>query len=373
MDRRALDTLFDVAMEAVGMPPFTSRFDTRVLLPLDMLPDLVERECGETFEVGRAAEVRSAGWFRVLEHDGGMGVPLYVASRIGLFLKLEAMGYRHHELREFAEFEDEMVENVYAAAELAYVDDDVELLIGEHELRLLHAENSLRAAREPGWVPDTGPVSSGGDAAVLAEEIESRRRSLQTLRRYRENGLPEAARMRVARAAYHVRQGNELARIMMLEADRVRVAAGFSFFISFEGGFAPWPSEDGFDPPFPIDWQSTVRRPWFAEEPNRRVFLPGLIIEGDEVRMTSPLPPPKYDELWRLYGLDAFFRERASMLAIRLCLNCLGALDESADPRRRYCSEACRNAAKQRRFRKNNPRRDLEHKRRYYSSLPELE
>lgn len=88
MDTTYIDAVFDAAMAQTGQPPFTSMFDRRALFPLQMLPQLVATESDAVLEPGRVDEIRSAGWFRVEMSDGFEGVPLFVASRVGLFLEL---------------------------------------------------------------------------------------------------------------------------------------------------------------------------------------------------------------------------------------------------------------------------------------------
>lgn len=372
VDTNYMDALFDAAMAQTGQPPFTFMFDRRILFPLEMLPDLVDRESDVVLEPGRIDEIRAAGWFRVETSDGLEGVPLFIASRVGLFLELEETGYRHSEMREFAEYEDYMVDEIYCSQELAYDDDDLRLLIAENELRVEHAENSLRVIDQPGWTPEFGSWQGGVPRDQIVESLALHQKNLEALRRFQEAGsVPESAQESVQKFAYRVRMANEFTRVNMVESDRAKVAAGFSFFVWFDGMTLHSPGQT-YEPAYPIDWASTMRRPWLAEELDRRLFLPGLLIEGDDVRLSGPVPPSRYDELWRTYSLDDFFRERAGVREERICLNCLSPLGEDADPRKRYCTDACRNAAKQKRFRQNNPMRDLEHKRRYYSSLPEL-
>jgi hypothetical protein len=364
-------------MDTFGVPPLIASFDRRVLYPIDMVPHMLECETGETLDPSRINELAERGWFSLLvsDHTGEAvtGVPQYVLSRIGLFLKLEKRGYRDAELRAFTDYEDAMVEDIYTTDELAYEDDDLVLLLNIYGAQAEILENSIRVIDDPKWQPESGGWRSGGDRATYENELRVLRRSINTLESYTKRGIPPGEERRVAKAAFHVRWWDEFVRISMTEQDRQPLEAGYSFFIMFDrSATQSWPPPEKYVPPGAIDWPATLRRPWVAESDPQIIRLPGLVVEDGDVRLLGSANPTRYQELWREYDLEGMHRARAEALEQTLCLHCFDELPKPVNPRKKFCSESCRNAAKQKRFRERRPMRDLEHKRRYYSSLPEI-
>ena len=98
IDMEFVDKLF----EACPQMQF-SIFDRRVLLPLTQLPEAVARETGEAISQEELRIRAGQGWFPLLPGAGEDGTeegsPLYVPSRIGLFLNLQRQGYTTDELR----------------------------------------------------------------------------------------------------------------------------------------------------------------------------------------------------------------------------------------------------------------------------------
>ena len=76
------------------------------------------------------------------------------------------------------------------------------------------------------------------------------------------------------------------------------------------------------------------------------------MLRGDQLTATRPMPPSEYEKLYAASDLDAYFRTRAAVLGERVCPQCLDPLEDEADPKRRFCSDRCRNAARQRRYRR---------------------
>lgn len=372
-----IDRIFDAAMDTFGIPPGTGVFDRRVLCPIDMMLHAVECESGEAMDPSRINSLAERGWFSfyVSDYTGETvtGVPQYVLSRIALFLKLEKRGYKDAELRPFAEYEDAMVADIYTADELAYRDDDLEILLTTYRSQAQSLENSLRVIDDPAWQPDSGSWSVGRDRAEYEKELKLLRPSIARFEAYQDFGIPSAEERRVALAAFRIRWLDEFVRISMIESERQQLEAGYSFFIVFDPrATRNWPIPEEFAPPGAIDWSETLRRPWVAEAEPQIIRFPGLVIEDGEVRLLGSPSPSRYQELWREYDLEGFYRARAELRDETVCFHCFGELPKPANPRKKFCSESCRNAAKQKRFRERRPLRDLEHKRRYYSSLKEI-
>src|SRR5260370_28522033 len=140
-DLEAMDRIYEEGKASGGVVHW-GLFDKRILLTMAQLPDAVKGETGEAIDEDGLRAKAQAGWFPLLKGAGfkgdEQGAPLYVPSRVGLFLKLERDGYGADELRVIAELEEWSIDNMYTVDELAYVDDDLDTLV-------LHAEAQLDA------------------------------------------------------------------------------------------------------------------------------------------------------------------------------------------------------------------------------------
>jgi hypothetical protein len=372
IDIARVDETFEAAKTATGHPPRWGFCDRTKLVPLDSIPYFVYNETGCTLPEDRIDEIAASGWFRVEEHEGERGVPMAICLRIGLLLELEEKGYTRSELRDFAEFEDDMIDGVYTTDELEYRDDDVDLLIANTQNQFKVLKNSLRVLEEPSWQPDEGGWTIGPKKPELVSDLKRTRTFLDQLLMIRRKGMGPKTREEIERMAFRVRALDDVIRIGMLTGDHKQVRAGYSFFVVFKKYFKPINVHDEFEQGHEIDWARTVRRPWFAEGPDRVIRLPGMILEGDQAKLVGPTTPTRYTELFNEYDLGNYFAERARMLEQRVCIHCFAALPTDCNERKKYCGDECRNAAKQKRFRSARPLRALEHQRKYYSTLPEI-
>src|SRR5262245_28674439 len=159
-----------------------SIFDKRVLLPLTQLPEAVARETGQVISEEELRIRAGQGWFPLLPGAGEdrteEGSPLYVPSRVGLFLQLQQQGYATDELRLIAQFEEWMVEHAYTTEDLAYIDDDLETM-------LLHTRARVFAL-EHGTSRD-----ANGNQLDRTAEIDRARRSVKYVESLLANGVPE--------------------------------------------------------------------------------------------------------------------------------------------------------------------------------------
>ncbi len=334
-------------------------FDRRFLLPLGDLPGAVARETGQVTSEEELRIRAGQGWFPLLPGAGEDGTeegsPLYVPSRIGLFLKLQRQGYTTDELRLFAQIEEWMIDNAYTTEELAYVDDDLETM-------RLHVEARVFAL-ESGTTRD-----ANGVVVDRTSEIDRQRRSVKYVQKLQADGVPERLRETVAKQVFQVRAINEMIRVMLLRGDRDKITAGYSPFVLCSSG--SWSQEDGYKGG-PIIWDLTVKSAIAYGDTSETppIRIPGFVLQSDRVIPARTLRPGEYAQLWKEYDLDGYLKSWADIRGERRCLNCLGALPEDSDERKRFCSERCRNAAKQRRHRERNPEAVERAQQRYWQSL----
>lgn len=351
-DSAGLDALYE---ETQGSLRF-GVFDRRVLLPMDALPEAVERETGAILSPGRVGALIEAGWLQALTTEGGdTGFPLYIPGRIGLLLQCEAAGYLARELAAFAEYEDGVIESVLVADDTPYEDDDLALVTVDAEEQVEALERKLRYAT--GTPPATWLPHGPDDVQALEQELAAARGSLDALRQYRWERLRPVTQERIRRHAFKLRLIHEQTRVMMCQTDRAIVAQGYSFFCSFGGYEMTGLEYDAFI--FSrISWGETLRSPWLTGESDALpIRLPGLIIEGDTVAMTKLMSPAEYQRAWARFELDDFRLALAARSGERLCQRCLEALPAGSSARRKFCSEACKSQAKAETYRERHPDR----------------
>jgi len=79
--------------------------------------------------------------------------------------------------------------------------------------------------------------------------------------------------------------------------------------------------------------------------------LPGFTLIGGTVSLTDLLPPEDYAHRRELFRLEEYVERFRSEVAKRRCAHCSGLLKPNAHERRRYCSDACSQAARQKAYR----------------------
>lgn len=353
-DAETIDRLFDIG-EQTGNAVQFCLFDKRVLLPVDMLASAVKKETGEEVDVDELRRLAGQGWFPLLEApDGsGPGAPLYAPSRIGLYMKLHRDGFSVDELRLSAACEEYLIDEVYTTDEFAYCDDDLETLI-------LHAEARVEAFSVGGLRDANGPIDQ-------SDELAKGRRHLEFLRRLQQSNGPLPIAVR--KAAYRVRASNDTVRVMLLNEHRDELESGYGPNVCWSQ--KRWSGSDGRVEISGIRWPETIRTALAHHEGNDAppIRVPGFVLRGDNVLSTRTLTPTEYQSEWERHDLDAYLLAWAEARGERRCLRCLAALPDGADPRKRFCSEKCRNAEKQRRFRERNPEAADRARRRYWESV----
>ena len=375
LDPSHLDAMFDAAVKLTGTAPSSDLMNPRVLFPLSVLPTAVERETGHKVSLEAVETMASDAWFRVHEGAGEAGgepgVLMIVPSRVGLLLDLRAGRWEASELSATARYEDEMIEWIYTSEELEYPESPQALLVQEClndaemidlDIRRLEGGGDFEQARR--FVAGRGlQVSSPKELPLIAERM---RRRASFYRELDWEALPLDRRRPYERAAFGIAIRDDWVRLQMLEADRSKVRAGFSIFMTLHQ--ESWGEECGFAGS-DVMWDTVVQSPWLLEQDEPRVRVPGAILEGMEVRLTESPSPAEYDRLFREFRLDRYFERWAAITKSRVCQHCYRPLPPETDARRRYCDDACRNSAKQRRYRERHPDRVFDAQVSYYSQF----
>jgi hypothetical protein len=363
-----IDQMYDFAVAQYGQPLTTFLFDKRYLLPLEHVPGAVLKECEEHLEPWRIPDLQAAGWFIPLHGAGANsdqdGLPLYVPSRIGLFLELERRGWGPEELRDFARHEENLIDQVLTSEELSYEDDDQALLVRRafEELQQLEDERIYRLPEDERpkgwWGSGRSSTTMAMDTVTLEAAITKQRHVHGRLGDIPWTRRSPESREQLARHAHRIRILDETIRVSMLNQDREQVRAGFSRAIQFTGQyniFGPFTTDHRT-----ICWPLTLRDPWGAEAVEDMVLrLPGVILRGSSMTMTPMLTPAAYAERWDQYALAEYLHLCRQVQHERCCLHCQTPLPPAGVGTKRYCDENCRNAARQRRYRANRKRQIL--------------
>jgi hypothetical protein len=331
-------------------------FDRRCLLPINQLAGAVKAESGHTVTESDLRGFAADGWCAPLplrqDDPSDCGVPLFIPSRIGLLFGLRERGYDALELRSVAAWEDFQIDNFQELA-LDYEDDDVELLLRDHHDQMANAESLINFSRDSATLEQTK-----GD-------LERERAQISVLEKLRGKTLSPILQEKIRRAAFFVRAVEEGIRITFVEEDRAKCRAGFSPFVSFQA--SEWNATEGYL--FRnLQWRMTLGSPWI-EEWSVGVRVPEFILDGDRITAVRPLIPSAYKKAWDVRNIDGYFEALAELCGETRCLRRRSLLPNKRNPRQRYCSDACRNAAKQSRLRANNPASVFKAQSNYYQSL----
>jgi len=334
-------------------------FDKSVLLPLPQLLDAASDKAGRPISEAELRIMAGQGWLPLLPGAGidgnEEGAPIYVPDRVGLFMKLQRQGYTTDELRVIADFEEFLIDNILAADDLAYVEDDLETL-------LLYAQARIDAL-EHGTATDSKGVPIDRTA-----ELERARREVTFTQGLQANGVPERLTARIEKQAFRVRAINEFTRVTLFETDRAKITAEYSPVVVCSSG--SWSQTEGFKGG-PIIWDVTVKSVLAYGDSTGvpPIRVPGFLLQGDRVVPTRTFRPAEYAQRWREHDLDAYLECWAKFRGERRCLNCFSTLPSDADERKRFCNEKCLNAEKQRRHRERNPDSVERAQQRYWQSL----
>src|SRR6185295_9641296 len=102
-DTTALDRMYTESVNQ-GLPLLKfALFDSRVLFPRSVLPEIIERETGQRLTLAELDALEREGlfkWFGGAGDDGTeLGVPMYVPTRIGLCSERLNKGWLMEELK----------------------------------------------------------------------------------------------------------------------------------------------------------------------------------------------------------------------------------------------------------------------------------
>lgn len=360
-DTNVLDEMYEENVK-FGVPLLNfSLFDSRVLFPRSDLLDVVQRETQQELTLQEVDELEHAGifkWFNGAGEDGmELGLPLYVPSRIGLCARLLKTGWLMSELKDFVEWEEWIIEDTLLTG-LSYDDDDRIVVARDIRTQLegLNEEIWGRLPAEeqpPNWTQRSW--SSVLQACTLPELQAKRDRLLRYVAKIDATDLTTAAedwKQRLGRQAYRIRARDEWIRVITILDERQKVEAGFSHAVQFSGERCVFPDKNDFTSFGKLDWSGTLSNWRFLEDPDHvPIRVPGFVLVGGKITLDGLLATALYDERVELFRLGEYIEQFRTVTSERRCANCSRILNASASNRRRYCSDQCSQAARQRAYR----------------------
>jgi hypothetical protein len=357
IDVETLDRMFDVSRET-GVPIGFHIFDRRVLLSLEqLLADVNGDDDPPPLRIEDLMRYADAGWYPLLETGHGLykhGAPAYATQRIRLLVELQRQGFSEQELSAVAEYEEAMIDGLLTCGEFEYLDDDLDCLIAHVKARIEDCE--------------AGTLYRSGERVDLSDEVAKHRKHLAVFERLKRDGIPTNIEPKIARSAFRLRAMNDATRMFLLDEDHAKLRAGYSMHVTFRGYSCKPFGEYAFGA---IMWDETIRSALAHDDSTSgpTIRVPGFVLKGELIVPSKTLRPAEYERSWKSLDLDGYLLALANIRGERRCLNCLVPIDADAPERKRFCSEQCRNASKQRRHREHNPRAVEEAQRRYYASL----
>lgn len=355
IDVDVVDGWFEASKTLPGGPARFAVFDRNALFTLDQLVEATACETGETCTIEFLQKKAAEGWFPLLPRPcrpDELGAPMYVPSRVGVFLQLERARWSNAELRLAAYLEEATIDAV--TTETDYSDDDLEVL----EAHLADRVEGLKGSKR--WDKDGHPVD-------LAPEITKDEKTLAVVRKWRRDGIPESRREVVSKYAYRVRARNEMVTLMMVESDRAKLRAGYSPTVHFrEHQIGP---DATFDPAH-IEWEGSIRHAAAHADPPASPLLrvDGFLLNGDKIVSTRTMTPREYEQTWERQRVSDYLHTWARLQGERRCLHCLSPLPPDSKGSRQFCDDKCRNAEKMRRHRSNNPEAVLRAQEKYWKT-----
>jgi predicted nucleic acid-binding Zn ribbon protein len=356
IDIQVVDAWFEASKDILGAPARFAVFDRRALLPLAQLASGVTNETAEPCTIEQLQKKAGEGWFPLLPlqgTSGEFGAPLYVPSRIGLYLRLERDGWSNSELRLAACLEEALIDAT--TIKDIYSDDDLVTIVSHLQERI-DCLGTVTTKDGAGRVIDRS-------AEIIEDE-----RILALVTKWREQGAPAARKDDLAKFAHRVRAQHEMVTLHMVEADRGKLRAGYGPTVHFRRWTCAGP--DASYEPEHIDWDTTIRLSSAHADPMNlpTIRVEGFLLEGDSIRSTRTMRPPEYAALWDRCRIDQYLLTWAHLRGEKLCLHCLAPLPPDAKDSRRFCNERCRSAAKMKRHRRENPEAVLRAQERYWKS-----
>jgi hypothetical protein len=215
--------------------------------------------------------------------------------------------------------------------------------------------------------------SRGKEFAARKAQLEKAARIFQGKS---QGDLTEAQKRFLGKNLFRFRWIDEWIRVQSVLEFEAKIRQGYSPEVMFMGHSVDGDGVYKFS--FP-DWESTLRGFQFSRSQAKRFPLrtPDFNVSESGVIFVDVPAPERYAQMYDSYRMGELFSTLKNLgselwnpaefpLAMTRCLGC-EAIFELRNPKRKYCSEDCRQSAKHRRWRERDPERAREANARYYA------
>ncbi len=352
-----IDALYEASMEHGGQPLGLSLFDAQVLAPLDWL--------AETSGLSRQAilELVEEGVLprRKLE-NGGLGFTIFTEAQIRFMTQLRTSpGYPEEEIKHIIEYENELIENVFLEV-TPYDDEDVSDL---EDFKRRVAQEADEIAEQERIFQDRNLChgSAEGDIEKQLQDMAVQRAQLEKVIRAFQNkseeDLTDRQKQFYRKQLFRMRWLDEWLRLQDINRYEAQIRQGYSPEVMLMGYTITNGAEYEFRAP---DWEATLRQYQCTRSRGRRFPLrtPDFTLSENGMTLGIGTTVERYSEIFNHYRLDKLGL-LAGQIGMELwdppnpapgMVKCAGCskIFELQNPKRKYCSEQCRQNTKHRRW-----------------------
>ena len=338
-----LDALFYWTKKKSGQPGKFHLFDHKVLLPIHWLIEGTKKEYQLEISENEIIKYIEQGLIpKFIQSDGNLGFPLYITGRINFIKKMEKkLKLPLKEIQEIIKQEDNWINNILTVGNLEYKDiSSFEVFKEFFEDDISHIERILKILKHK------KSFNKNLNKEELEKELKEKKTILASLKNIKFEQLPERAKDYIERFAFKILCINDQTRLSQINTYRSKIMKGYSPHVEFRKfSTAPGGHLCGL---LEIDWKITLISS--DKKDATEIKTPEFTIKNGEIKFPTPPSPSRYSEIFNKYNLREFLELK---LKVKVCPVC----DKEHKRRGIYCSEACRNRAKSKRWRGKHPQR----------------
>jgi hypothetical protein len=167
----------------------------------------------------------------------------------------------------------------------------------------------------------------------------------------------------LGRQAFGLRANEEMIRVICILATRRQIEAGFSQAVQFSGEKNVFRDKEDPQSFGKIDWGDTLKNRRLLDDPEHfPIRVPGFTLVGGKITLDALHPAALYEQRAEIFRLAEYVERFAEIAAEPRCANCSKVLMGKTNDRRRYCSDQCSQAARQRAYRERQKAAILRHR-----------
>ena len=335
-----LDAFFYWTKEIFGQPGKFHLFDHKVLFPIQLLIEGTKKEYQLEISENEIIKYVEQGLLpKFIQSDGNLGFPLYITGRINFIKKIEKeLKLPLREIQEIIKEEDNWINNILTVGNLEYKDiSSFEVFKEFFEDDISHIERILKILKH------NKSFDNNLNKEQLEKDLKEKKAILASLQNIKFEQLPERAKDYIERFAFKILFINEHTRFFQINVYRSKIMKGYSPNVEFSNINY---GQGGYNVELKgINWK------WIIEASDDKgateIKTPEFAIKNGKIEFSTPPSPSRYSEIFNKYNLKEYFGVK---LKVKVCPVC----DNEHKRKGTYCSEACRNRAKSKRWREKH-------------------